>query len=195
MIQQNHIVCFLDDDSTTVHENTIWASSKFAARTCARNMVEFYIRSSTLHGISRDAHAIGHAVLHRRSKPHRRRMHRACRTQRQHAIDLQLWWVVLLLLFIASHKTLWHHSSKLINSFSPCNPLTKDLSCQANLRNTSERLIKSIVDLRKRICSVQEKLECESKVSQAKSHLHLPRRYAFKCDFFFWQIHVFPSFH
>lgn len=41
----------------------------------------------------------------------------------------------------------------------------KDLSCQANLKNTSERLIKSIVDLRKKIYIVQEKLEHEVKVS------------------------------
>jgi hypothetical protein len=40
----------------------------------------------------------------------------------------------------------------------------KDLSCQANLKNTSERLIKSIVDLRKKIYIVQEKLENEMKV-------------------------------
>lgn len=41
----------------------------------------------------------------------------------------------------------------------------KDLSCQANLKNSSERLIKSIVDLRKKIYIVQEKLDCEIKVS------------------------------
>lgn len=40
----------------------------------------------------------------------------------------------------------------------------KELSCQANLKNSSERLIKSIVDLRKKIYIVQEKLEQEVKV-------------------------------
>lgn len=40
----------------------------------------------------------------------------------------------------------------------------KELSCQANLKNSSERLIKSIVDLRKKIYIVQEKLEHEVKV-------------------------------
>lgn len=40
----------------------------------------------------------------------------------------------------------------------------KELSCQANLKNSSERLIKSIVDLRKKIYIVQEKLEQEMKV-------------------------------
>jgi len=40
----------------------------------------------------------------------------------------------------------------------------KDLSCQANLKNTTERLIKSIVDLRKKIYIVQDKLDNESKV-------------------------------
>ncbi|CAO1388683.1 unnamed protein product [Diamesa serratosioi] len=42
-------------------------------------------------------------------------------------------------------------------------PSAVDLSCQANLKNTSERLIKSIVDLRKKIYTVQEKLEHEIK--------------------------------
>lgn len=42
----------------------------------------------------------------------------------------------------------------------------KDLSCQANLKNSSERLIKSIVDLRKKIYIVQDKLENEVKVRQ-----------------------------
>lgn len=41
----------------------------------------------------------------------------------------------------------------------------KELSCQANLKNASERLIKSIVDLRKKIYIVQEKLDNEMKVS------------------------------
>ncbi|CAG9803733.1 unnamed protein product [Chironomus riparius] len=45
-----------------------------------------------------------------------------------------------------------------------CNrPSAMDLSCQANLKNTSERLIKSIVDLRKKIYIVQDKLESEVK--------------------------------
>ena len=40
----------------------------------------------------------------------------------------------------------------------------KVLFLQANLRNTSERLIKCIVDLRKKIYLVQEKLEHEVQV-------------------------------
>jgi hypothetical protein len=55
----------------------------------------------------------------------------------------------------------FHHPKK-----SNIQPVTlKDLSCQANLKNTSERFIKSIVDLRKKIYNVQEKLDSEMKVS------------------------------
>ena len=42
----------------------------------------------------------------------------------------------------------------------------KDLSLQANLKNNSERLIKSIIDLRKKSYIVQEKVEHEIKVNQ-----------------------------
>lgn len=49
----------------------------------------------------------------------------------------------------------------------------KELSCQANLKNASERLIKSIVDLRKKIYIVQEKLENESKVSSIQFFLDI----------------------
>lgn len=40
------------------------------------------------------------------------------------------------------------------------------LSLQGNLKATSERLVKSIVDLRKKIYIVHEKLENELKVRQ-----------------------------
>lgn len=41
------------------------------------------------------------------------------------------------------------------------------------MKNTSERLIKSIVDLRKKIYIVQEKLEHEIKVSKLYQYFHL----------------------
>lgn len=52
-----------------------------------------------------------------------------------------------------------HHLNFLLNFYPE-----KDLSLQANLKNTSERLIKNIIDLRKKSYIVQEKVEHEIKV-------------------------------